>query len=421
MTFLPENIREEMRKLSFLSTGESSPNPPVSCIITDIENKKILAKGRTSPTGGPHAERNAYSEFVKNGLAGTAHNVWVTLEPCTHHGKTPPCLDLILEHKPKTLYYGWKDVNPLVRETDGLKKVEQAGIYVVQDKGLAEIASESLFGFVSRIEHKRPSLILKTAVSKEGTFAASDKKQIFLSGKLSLHLTSLLRAKCDAVLVGPGTLFYDKPGLDFRILSKQWQDLRNELPASSERINSKSSANGFANLLKNILRYGTNADVLDVHSDARTAYQPYRVFLIFEEKNISSEWIEKQKNINEQNASKKCIFLLKEGTILSEETKRALFSLTDHELFTVSTNRLAEDCFAIFSSIGINLLLVEGGNLLYETFSAKMQENDLILKIQTSRSIQNGILPSLQTNAETLLWKTDVGEDSWEAHRCLRV
>ncbi|TGK24398.1 bifunctional diaminohydroxyphosphoribosylaminopyrimidine deaminase/5-amino-6-(5-phosphoribosylamino)uracil reductase [Leptospira yasudae] len=414
MTFLPENIREEMRKLSFLSTGESSPNPPVSCIITDIENKKILAKGRTSPTGGPHAERNAYSEFVKNGLVGTAHNVWVTLEPCTHHGKTPPCLDLILEHKPKTLYYGWKDVNPLVRETDGLKKAAQAGISVVQDEDLAEIASESLFGFNSRIKYERPSLILKTAVSKEGYFAASDKSQIFLSGKLSLHLTSLLRAKCDAVLVGPGTLFYDKPGLDFRVLPA---------PAATEEFSDFAAerANGFANLLKNILLYGIKADVLKVHWDARAAYQPYRVFLIFEEKNVSTEWIEKQKNINERNESKKCIFLLKEGAILTEETKRALFSLTDHEIFTVSTNRLAEDCFSILSSIGVNLLLVEGGNLLYETFSAKMHENDLILKIQTSRSIQNGILPSLQTNAETLVWKTEVGEDSWEAHRCLRV
>lgn len=66
MAPLPETFREELRKLSFLSTGESSPNPPVSCIITDVENSKILAKGRTSPIGGPHAERNAYYEFSYN-------------------------------------------------------------------------------------------------------------------------------------------------------------------------------------------------------------------------------------------------------------------------------------------------------------------------------------------------------------------
>ncbi|EMG01218.1 cytidine and deoxycytidylate deaminase zinc-binding region [Leptospira borgpetersenii str. 200701203] len=170
MTLLPEEFREELRKLSFLSTGESSPNPPVSCLITNVDNTRILAKGRTSPTGGPHAERNAYYEFVKNGFFKEPHNVWVTLEPCTHSGKTPPCLDLILEHKPKTLYYGRKDPNPLVRGNEGLELCRRRGILVVAEPGLREIAEESLFGFVSRIERKKPSMILKTALSKEGFF-----------------------------------------------------------------------------------------------------------------------------------------------------------------------------------------------------------------------------------------------------------
>lgn len=416
MTPLPEKFREELRKLSFLSTGESSPNPPVSCLITDVDNTRILAKGRTSPTGGPHAERNAYYEFVKNGFSKTPHNVWVTLEPCTHSGKTPPCLDLILEHKPKTLYYGRTDPNPLVRENEGLALCRREGILVVAEPGLRQIAEESLFGFVSRIERKKPSMILKTALSKEGFFSSKDKFPIRFSGNISNHLTSILRAKCDAVLVGPGTLFHDNPGLEFRIGENWPTDLEGTADISYE--NEKFGASNF---LKNILKYGFNPEILEIHRKFRERYQPYRVFIIFEEGNIPKGWIEKQREINEKNSSKKCVFLFKRGAFFEERTKEQLRYLTEREIYTFDPETLAEECFAFLSSIGVNLLLVEGGNLMYETFSSKMQENDLILKIQSSRSVSNGIKPLLVTNAETLFWKANVGEDIWEAHGCLRV
>ncbi|WP_061231043.1 bifunctional diaminohydroxyphosphoribosylaminopyrimidine deaminase/5-amino-6-(5-phosphoribosylamino)uracil reductase RibD [Leptospira weilii] len=469
MTPLPEKFREELRKLSFLSTGESSPNPPVSCLITDIDNTRILAKGRTSPTGGPHAERNAYYEFVKNGFSKTPHNVWVTLEPCTHSGKTPPCLDLILEHRPKTLYYGRKDPNPLVWENEGLELCRREGILVVAEPGLVEIAEESLFGFVSRIERKKPSMILKTALSKEGFFSSKDKFPIRFSGNISNHLTSILRAKCDAVLVGPGTLFRDNPGLEFRI--ENWPtdlegmrekifgennglDIGRRFEAESDlekagvlkfeygssfqgeledldHVAGKSSGTadisyenekfGASNFLKNILKYGFNPEILEIHRKFRERYQPYRVFIIFEERNIPKGWIEKQREINEKNGSKKCVFLFKRGAFFEERTKEQLRYLTEREIYTFDPETLAEECFAFLSSIGVNLLLVEGGNLMYGTFSSKMQENDLILKIQSSRSVSDGIRPLLVTNEETLFWKTNVGEDIWEAHGCLRV
>lgn len=436
MSLLPETLREEMRKLSFLSTGETSPNPPVSCLITDIENKQILSYGRTSPVGGPHAERNAYNEFVKNGFAGRAHNVWVTLEPCTHHGKTPPCLDLILEHKPKTLYYGWKDSNPLVSAKQGLKEAEGRGIEVVQDSALAQIASESLFGFASRIEFKRPAMIFKTAISKEGFFAAENKEPIPLSNPTTNHLTSILRAKCDAVLVGPGTLYHDKPGLDFRPILETNSEISNlslkpQFPIEagssfSTETNSDSSTeakteNGFSGLLKNILKYANDSDVLKIHRERAAFYQPYRVFIIFEERNITEEWILKQKSINQKYGSKKCVFLIRKGMEPDRKTKEILLSLTEKEIRTFDPSTLAEECFQFFSEIGINLLLVEGGNLVYKTFFPKMKENDLILKIITPRSIVQGIEPALETNAGSLRWKTNVGEDIWEAHGCLRA
>lgn len=466
MTSLPEKFREELRKLSFLSMGESSPNPPVSCLITDVENKRIFAKGRTSPTGGPHAERNAYYEFINNGLLSKPHNVWVTFEPCTHHGKTPPCLDLILEHKPKTLYYGLKDPNPLVRKNEGLEICRNAGIQVVSDFGLKEIAEESLFGFISRIEKQKPSMIIKSAVSKEGFFTTKDKATVRLSGNLSDRLTSILRAKCDAVLIGPRTLFQDLPGLDFRIggnwatdlgtiqenifgesngfdISRWFEagvdleragvlkfehgayfergdeikDLEKNLGVGSEIKNSE----GTSRFLKNILKYGFNPEISEIHRKDQENYQPYRVFIIFEEKNIPESWFEKQRRINKKNNSKKCIFFLKRNESFSEKIRELLKSLTDNKIYTFDPETMAEECLNVLSSIGANLILVEGGNLMYETFSSKMRDDDLILKIRSTFTIPEGIKPKLITNSETLIWKTSVGKDIWEVHGCLPV
>ncbi|MCH1912210.1 bifunctional diaminohydroxyphosphoribosylaminopyrimidine deaminase/5-amino-6-(5-phosphoribosylamino)uracil reductase [Leptospira noguchii] len=465
MTSLPEKFREELRKLSFLSMGESSPNPPVSCLITDVENKRIFAKGRTSPTGGPHAERNAYYEFVKNGYLSKPHNVWVTLEPCTHQGKTPPCLDLILEHKPKTLYYGLKDSNPLVRKSDGLEICRNAGIQVVSDFSLKEIAEESLFGFISRIEKQKPSMIIKSAVSKEGFFTTKDKATVRLSGNLSDRLTSILRAKCDAVLIGPRTLFQDLPGLDFRIggnwstdlgtiqenifgenngfeISRSFEtgvdlertgvlkfeygpyfdkvDKIKDLGFSSKNTNIPNQGRT-SRFLKNILKYGFNPEISEIHRRDQESYQPYRVFIIFEEKNIPEAWIEKQRRINTKNDSKKCLFFLKRNESFSKKIMELLESLTENEIYTFDPETMAEECLNVLSLIGVNLMLVEGGNLMYETFSSKMRDDDLILKIQSTFTIPEGIKPKLITNSETLIWKTNVGKDIWEVHGCLPV
>ncbi|MBM9576016.1 bifunctional diaminohydroxyphosphoribosylaminopyrimidine deaminase/5-amino-6-(5-phosphoribosylamino)uracil reductase [Leptospira sp. 201903070] len=426
MSLLPESFREELRKLAFLSTGESSPNPPVSCLITNVENTKIFAQGRTSPTGGPHAERNAYSEFLKNGNSVTPHNVWVTLEPCSHYGKTPPCLDLILEYRPKTLYYGWKDPNPLVQTKNGLEECLRQGIKVVQDPTLEEIAEESLFGFASRLERQTPSMIFKTAVSKEGFFASSDKRRTQLSGELTSYYTSLLRAKCDAILVGPGTLFYDIPGLDFRFPKLETLEPKKNLTkefSKTEGILVQEFCENFfgaSALLKNILKLGMDSDIRRIHEVFENAYQPYRVFIIFEEKNVTAEFLEKQRAINERVGSRKCVFLVKKETILKKETEEELRSLSEKELFFVDPPMLAEESLKILSEMGVNILLVEGGNLLYEKFQSKMKADDVILKIQTSISIQEGIKPKLRMNDSTLLWKSKLEEDIWEVHTCLR-
>ncbi|TGM60891.1 bifunctional diaminohydroxyphosphoribosylaminopyrimidine deaminase/5-amino-6-(5-phosphoribosylamino)uracil reductase RibD [Leptospira adleri] len=415
MSLLPESFREELCKLAFLSTGESSPNPPVSCLITNADNTKILAQGRTSPTGGSHAERNAYSEFLKNEDSAIPHNVWVTLEPCAHHGKTPPCIDLILENRPKTLYYGWKDSNPLVKAENGLEECRRQGIQVVQDPDLQRIAEESLFGFSSRIETQNPSMIIKTAVSKEGFFASKDKSRTQLSGKQSSYYASLLRAKCDAVLVGPGTMFYDNPGLDFRFSNEEFTNSKRILTKEVSKNRTGASA-----LIRNVLKYGLDTDVQRIHGVFENAYQPYRVFIIFEEKNITEEFLEKQKRINQKLGSRKCVFFIKKDSHIGSKTKEELKSLSEKELFSADSEFLADEVLKILAQIGVNLLLVEGGNLIYEKFQSKMKTNDAVLKIQTQVSIPDGIHPKINTEGLELLWKAELEEDLWEVHRCLR-
>ncbi|TGK31046.1 bifunctional diaminohydroxyphosphoribosylaminopyrimidine deaminase/5-amino-6-(5-phosphoribosylamino)uracil reductase [Leptospira gomenensis] len=423
MSILPEVFREELRKLAFLSTGESSPNPPVACILTDPDNARILAKGRTSPTGGAHAEKNAYSVFSEISERGIAvpHNVWVTLEPCSHQGKTPPCIDLILRYKPKTLYFGWKDPNPLVRENDGLELCRRAGIEVVSDPDLQTIASQTLFGFASRLEKKKPSMILKTAVSREGHFAPLDKSRFPLSGKVSNHLTSILRAKCDAVLVGPGTLFRDKPGLEFRtesLLSDLSSDIIGEQTIVEESSATQGGVSGF---LEDLFRFGADPEIISVHRSTPERYQPYRVFIIFEESNITEEWIEKQESIERKFGLKRCVFFLKKDVVIAKRILRKLSTLSRFEPFRFEGSDLAEECLSVLTSIGVNRLLVEGGNLIYETFSARADGNDIILKIQTPVSLPNGILPALKTDSKFSFWKRNAGEDVWEAYRCSQV
>ena len=99
-----QNILNHLVQLSFQATGLSSPNPPVACVITDLQGN-LLSSGHTDRVGGFHAERRAYQNSQVP-LEKDQHIVYVTLEPCSHKGRTPPCIDIILQHQPKALIYG---------------------------------------------------------------------------------------------------------------------------------------------------------------------------------------------------------------------------------------------------------------------------------------------------------------------------
>jgi pyrimidine deaminase RibD-like protein len=117
--------------------GFSSPNPPVACVITDL-NDNILSSAHTQKTGFNHAEREAYLKLGEN--FSEKHNLYVTLEPCSHFGRTPPCLDLLLKYKPQKVFLGIKDPNPLVKKTNSISILKEnndadTAMFYVSDHG----------------------------------------------------------------------------------------------------------------------------------------------------------------------------------------------------------------------------------------------------------------------------------------------
>ncbi len=410
---LPDSIREELYRLSFVSTGYSSPNPPVACILENANTGEILSAASTRQTGGNHAEREAYRilrEKIPTGIL-PAHNVYVTLEPCSHFGKTPPCTDLLLAEKPLRLFYGWKDPNPMVKNNSGLSRLEEAGIQVFQNPELEKIAASFVFGFRSRMEKNRPSFLLKTSVSKEGHFTSGTREREKISGPESDLFLCLLRAKVDAVLVGPKTVEVDLPSLDFRLpedLSKYLQNL------SSTSTSSLNAHSGFAGLLSEVLHWGKDPEILKIHLEKQKDYQPLRVFFLPPENRIPSEFLEKQEKINEKNGRNSSAFFLDVRNSYSAGLKDSLVGLSDSRIAIYSDGDFAKSAAETLSNWGVNLALIEGGNFLYKNFSRIFSKGDSILSIRSKEvSLPKGILPEWEGEF-SMEWKANFGPDEWE-------
>ncbi|PJZ23945.1 bifunctional diaminohydroxyphosphoribosylaminopyrimidine deaminase/5-amino-6-(5-phosphoribosylamino)uracil reductase [Leptospira hartskeerlii] len=425
-TSLPDRIREELTRYSFISTGYSSPNPPVACVLEDANTKEILASASTQKIGQNHAEREAYRllrEKFPNGKL-PSHIAYVTLEPCSHYGKTPPCIDLFLEEKPIRLEYGWKDPNPLVSTHSGLSKLVDMGVQVVENPKLAEISSQFLFGFKSRIERRRPAFLLKTSLSKEGYFSSGEGHREKISSPESDVFLSILRAKVDAILVGPNTVRVDEPGLDFRIPSS--------LPKTTPRIllgsedvdsnhnvgrSSYNTFKGFSGLVSAVLEYSSDPKVFQIHKEKEMDYQPLRVFFLPDQNSISQNFLEKQGKINERIGKKNATFFLDrkksyDPNFLSKLEGLSKFPLEKIDFYDIS--RILE----ILHLWEINTALVEGGNFLYKLFSPILTEDDAILQIRSNTvSFPKGILPEWKGKF-SMEWKTELNTDLWEMGRC---
>jgi len=197
-------------ELAELGRGFVSPNPMVGCVIT--KNGEIIAEGYHEKFGGPHAEVNAISK-VDGDLSGC--DAYVTLEPCSHFGKTPPCADLLIERKPDKVIIAMEDPNPKVSGR-GVAKLKAAGIEVIV--GVAEEEARELNRtFITNMTENRPYITAKFAQTLDGFMAQSDNGSKWISGEESRKYVHKLRAEVNGIMVGSGTVRHDDPKLNVRL------------------------------------------------------------------------------------------------------------------------------------------------------------------------------------------------------------
>jgi diaminohydroxyphosphoribosylaminopyrimidine deaminase / 5-amino-6-(5-phosphoribosylamino)uracil reductase len=191
--------------------GTTLPNPAVGAVI--VKGGQVVGKGGTRPAGQAHAEIAA---LQKAGRKAEGATLYVTLEPCCHHGRTPPCTDALIEAGLKKVVVSVRDRNPLVGG-QGIKQLRGAGIEVRE--GLAEEEGEDFYeGFFFRITHGRPQVVLKIAQSVDGRINARPGEETALTGDKARVFTHKLRSRADAVLIGAGTLRCDDPDLTPRLV-----------------------------------------------------------------------------------------------------------------------------------------------------------------------------------------------------------
>jgi diaminohydroxyphosphoribosylaminopyrimidine deaminase / 5-amino-6-(5-phosphoribosylamino)uracil reductase len=177
-----------------------------------VKDGVIVGRGWTAPGGRPHAEPQALAQA---GDAARGATLYVTLEPCSHHGKTPPCADAVIAAGIVRVVSAIEDPNPEVAGL-GHARLRAAGITVDIGLGALEAAHDHA-GHFRRIRDKRPHVILKLAVSSDDKIGAAGRKPIAISGEAAKARVHLLRAQCDAILVGIGTVQADDPLLTCRL------------------------------------------------------------------------------------------------------------------------------------------------------------------------------------------------------------
>ena len=190
--------------------GRTWPNPAVGAVV--VKDGVIVGRGWTQPGGRPHAESEA---LTRAGEATVGATLYVTLEPCSHVGKTPACADTAIACGITRVVSAIEDPNPEVAG-QGHARLRSAGITVDVGLGAGEAARDHA-GHFRRVRDKRPHVILKLAVSQDDKIAVAGHKPIAISGEAAKARVHLLRAQCDAVLVGIGTVRADDPLLNCRL------------------------------------------------------------------------------------------------------------------------------------------------------------------------------------------------------------
>lgn len=212
-------------QLAARSIGLSEPNPRVGCVL-GFDDGRVIGQGHTQQIGGPHAEVMALRDAAREGLPTDGATAWVTLEPCAHHGRTPPCCDALVAARVARVVVAMVDPFPQVAGA-GIARLRAAGIEVVMaDDDLALAARAMNIGFVSRIERGRPWVRLKAAITLDGVSALHNGVSQWITGAEARADGHAWRKRAGAVLTGSGTVLADNPRLDVRLVDTQVQPMR---------------------------------------------------------------------------------------------------------------------------------------------------------------------------------------------------
>jgi len=196
----------------------TKPNPAVGCVL--VKSGKVVGQGWHQQAGQPHAERVALAQAGSDAEGATAY---VTLEPCSHFGRTPPCADGLIEAKVAKVVVAMKDPNPLVA-SQGIERIEQAGIPVVL--GVLESEARQInLGFIRKMEKQLPFVRLKIASSLDGRTAMANGESHWITGEESRLEVHKMRARCGALITGIGTVLADDPSLTVRLTDQQLADM----------------------------------------------------------------------------------------------------------------------------------------------------------------------------------------------------
>jgi diaminohydroxyphosphoribosylaminopyrimidine deaminase / 5-amino-6-(5-phosphoribosylamino)uracil reductase len=198
-------------QLAQLGRGLVSPNPMVGCVI--VHSDRVIGEGWHRKYGEAHAEVNAMDSVADKNLLSDS-DVYVTLEPCSHVGRTPPCADLLVEHRVKRVVVCTIDTNPLV-SGKGIEKLKNAGIEVLMGV-LEEKGRELNKRFFHFIEKQRPYIILKWAQTSDGFIAQENYDSKWISNEHARQVVHKWRSEEDAILVGRNTVAHDNPQLNVR-------------------------------------------------------------------------------------------------------------------------------------------------------------------------------------------------------------
>ncbi len=201
-----------MLALAQRGLGRTWPNPSVGAVIVSADHSQILGCGTTSPGGRPHAEIVALDVAGEAARGGT---MYVTLEPCAHHGVTPPCADAIIRAGIAEVVYGLVDPDPRV-SGEGLGRLKQHGVTIRQGD-FAEEARWLTLGHILRVTQNRPFVQVKLAVGADGLVPAGGGAPVWVTSALARAFSHLLRTQADAIAVGRATITADNPQLTCRL------------------------------------------------------------------------------------------------------------------------------------------------------------------------------------------------------------